>query len=102
MWDAETGAAVGDPLNGHTDSVTSVAYSPDGRHIVSGSYDNTIRTWDAKTGAAVGDPMVGHIGGVSSIAHSPSGRYIVSGSSNKTTYVWISSLHTSIPLPSPS
>jgi WD40 repeat protein len=32
----------------------SVAYSPDGRHIISGSRDKTIRIWDAETGAAVG------------------------------------------------
>ena len=34
-------------LTGHIDWVMSVAYSPDGRHIVSGSADNTIRIWDA-------------------------------------------------------
>src|SRR5258706_285304 len=53
IWDAESGAAVGEPLEGHTGWVTSVAYSPDGRHIISGSEDRTIRIWDAKTGATV-------------------------------------------------
>src|SRR5258706_7672190 len=43
IWDAESGAVVGEPLTGHTDLVSSVAYSPDGRHIISGSYDSTIR-----------------------------------------------------------
>jgi hypothetical protein len=37
----------------------SVAYSPDGRHIISGSYDKTIRIWDAETGAAVGKSSTG-------------------------------------------
>jgi WD40 repeat protein len=37
IWDAETGAAVGQPLVGHNGSVTSVACSPDGRRIISGS-----------------------------------------------------------------
>jgi WD40 repeat protein len=37
VWDAQTGQNVIDPLKGHDDSVTSVAFSPDGRHIVSGS-----------------------------------------------------------------
>ena len=42
IWDAETGALVGDPLEGHTGGVNPVAYSPDGQRIISGSDDNTI------------------------------------------------------------
>jgi WD40 repeat protein len=44
IWDAKTGAVVGEPLRGHTGSVLSVAYSPDGQHITSGSSDRTIQT----------------------------------------------------------
>jgi WD40 repeat protein len=40
-------------LEGHTDPVTSVAFSPDGKRIVSGSWDNTVCIWDAETGAAL-------------------------------------------------
>jgi WD40 repeat protein len=36
-------------LTGHSGSVYSVAYSPDGKHLVSGSYDNTVKVWDAQT-----------------------------------------------------
>ncbi|SRR5258706_5063048 len=61
IWDVETGATVGSPLEGHTGFVRSVAYSPDGRHIASGSDDMTIRIWDAETGAPVGRPLEGHI-----------------------------------------
>src|SRR5258706_2230527 len=57
IWDAETGAPVGDPLEGHTDLVLSIAYSPDGRYIISGSDDGTIRIWAAETGALVGSPI---------------------------------------------
>src|SRR5258706_8784637 len=71
IWDAKTGAAVGDPLKGHTTFVTSVAYSPDGRHIISGSDDHTIRTWDAKTSAAVGEPLKIHTAHVSTAAYAP-------------------------------
>jgi len=42
IWDAESGAAVGEPLTGHTAMVLSVVYSPNGRHIISGSNDRTI------------------------------------------------------------
>jgi WD40 repeat protein len=38
------------------DSVNSVAYSPDGQYIISGSYDDTIRIWDAETGAGLCAP----------------------------------------------
>ena len=40
--------------------VSSVAYSPCGKWIISGSYDYTVRIWDAATGAAVGSPLRGH------------------------------------------
>src|SRR5258706_341485 len=88
IWDAKTGAAVGEPLEGHISRVTSVAYSPDGRHIISGSYDHTIRIWDAKTGAAAGKPLEGHTHSVTSIAYSPDGRDIISGSDDHTIRTW--------------
>ena len=44
-------------LQGHTESVQSVVFSPDGRHIVSGSSDRTIQVWDAQTGDQVGTPL---------------------------------------------
>ena len=40
-------------LTGHSFRVTSVAYSPDGKHVVSGSFDNTVKVWDAATGKEV-------------------------------------------------
>ena len=40
-------------LTGHSDSVCSVAYSPDGKHIVSGSRDSTVKIWDAQSGKEV-------------------------------------------------
>jgi WD40 repeat protein len=58
--DANTGAAFVQPLEGHTNAITSVAYSPNGQHIISGSRDKTIRIWDAETGAAVGGLLEGH------------------------------------------
>ena len=66
----------------------SVAYSPDGRHITSGSDDRTIRIWDAETGTPVGNPLKEHTNWVLSVAYSPDGRYIISGSSDFTIRIW--------------
>ena len=73
---------------GHIFWVKSVAYSPDGRHIISGSADRTIRIWDAETCAVVGKPLEGHTDRVLSVAYSPDGRYIISGSDDRTIRVW--------------
>jgi hypothetical protein len=47
VWDAKSGAPLGPPLKGHEDRVWSVAYSPDGRQIVSGGRDGLVRRWIA-------------------------------------------------------
>jgi len=46
LWDVATRQPVGEPLTGHTNSVFSVAWSPDGKTLASGSRDNTIILWD--------------------------------------------------------
>jgi DNA-binding beta-propeller fold protein YncE len=74
-------------LQGHTGSVRSVSFSPDGRRIVSGSMDNTLRLWDAATGKPIGSPLQGHTEPVS-VAFSPDGRRIVSGSMDNTLRLW--------------
>ena len=66
----------------------SVAFSPDGTRIVSGSYDKTLRLWDAKSGEPIGAPLKGHESRVMSVAFSPDGTRIVSGSYDKTLRLW--------------
>ncbi|KIK71614.1 hypothetical protein GYMLUDRAFT_150144, partial [Collybiopsis luxurians FD-317 M1] len=75
-------------LQKHTRTVHSVAFSPDGKKIVSGSKDKTLRIWDAETGEPQGKPLKGHIGAVNSVAFSPDGRRIVSGSEDKLVWIW--------------
>lgn len=76
------------PLKGHDDQVRSVAFSPDGARIVSGSYDETIRIWDVETGKQLMQPLRGHSGNVWSVAFSPDGTKIVSSSRDYTIRVW--------------
>jgi len=63
-------------LEGHTEPVNSVAFSPDGKQIVSGSWDRTVRRWDAATGQQLLPALEGHTEAVSSVAFSPDGKQI--------------------------
>ncbi|KAG6805629.1 hypothetical protein H0H92_014688, partial [Tricholoma furcatifolium] len=79
----------GEPLVIETRSWVHVtAFSPDGKQIVSGSYDKTIRIWDAVTGVQTVGPLQGHDDKITSVAFSPDGKQIVSGSYDKTIRIW--------------
>ena len=99
LWDAETGTHL-NTLIGHNEDILSVAFSPDGTTLASGSADNTIRLWDAITGKYKGI-LTGHAGSVSSVSFSTDGRTLSSGSSDITIRLWeLSSNRVSI-TPSP-
>ncbi|KEP45443.1 eukaryotic translation initiation factor eIF2A [Rhizoctonia solani 123E] len=73
---------------GHTDFVSSVAFSPDGNSVASGSSDRIIRIWDAQSPSPIGEPLTGHSDYVRSVAYSPLGDVIASGSWDKTIRLW--------------
>lgn len=74
-------------LEGHTNWVNSVAVSPDGRWVVSGSDDKTVKIWDLETGECRGT-LEGHEQRVSSVTITSDGRRILSGSWDGTIRVW--------------
>src|SRR5262245_26334392 len=71
----------------HSDWVTSVAFSPDGARVLSGSRANTIRLWDAAAGALL-RAFEGHSDAVTSVAFSPDGARVLSGSEDNTVRLW--------------
>ena len=72
---------------GHSDEVLSVAFSPDGKHVVSGSRDETIRVWNVESGTRV-HLLNNRMGMALSIAFSPDGKHIVSGSWHGQICLW--------------
>jgi WD40 repeat protein len=88
FWDAGTHQSSGQPLKGHTDFVSSVAFSPDGKTLASGSYDNTILLWDIEIRKPIGQPLTGHTDIVTSVAFSPDGKTLASASYDKTIILW--------------
>ncbi len=74
-------------LMGHSDWVWSIAPSPNGQALASGSRDKTIKLWDLPTGSLV-RTLTGHTSDVFSVAISPDGRTLASGSNDKTIKLW--------------
>ena len=74
-------------LKGHESIVTSVAFSPDGARILTGSYDNTARLWGVTAGEEL-FVLKGHAYPVRSVAFSPDGARVLTGSDDATARLW--------------
>jgi COMPASS component SWD3 len=76
-----------DTYSGHTDAISSVAFSPDGKFLASSSNDKTARIWDMKTGQTV-QTISGHTGGLSDVAWAPDSQTVATASDDYTVRLW--------------
>src|SRR5262249_34231828 len=74
-------------LAGHTAGVSACVVTPDGRHVVSASQDQTLKVWELATGREVAT-LQSHTAWVTACAVTPDGRHMVSASGDKTLKVW--------------
>lgn len=88
IWDILTGKLL-QTLDGHTDWVKSVYFSPNGQQIVSGSLDKTIKIWDTLSGKLL-QTLDGHSDSdpISSVCYSPNGEQIISGNHGDFIKIW--------------
>jgi eukaryotic-like serine/threonine-protein kinase len=83
----------------HAKGVNSVAFSPDGRTVLTGSWDLTARLWDASTGQPIGLPIAYHSTDRAIMAFSPDGKTIAAASTDKTARLWDASTGRAAGLP---
>ena len=86
LWDIEKGTQI-KKIICQKNSIQSIAFSPDGKSFITGSYDRTIKQWDIESGKEL-KVFNGHLEMVNSVKFSPDGKYIISGSKDNTTRIW--------------
>ena len=74
-------------LEGHSDGVVSVSFSPGGKLLASGSWDETIKIWEVGSWKLV-ETLEGHSDSVYSVSFSPDGKLLASGSGDNTIKIW--------------
>jgi WD40 repeat protein len=94
LWDVADPAhprRLGNPLEGHTDAVWSVAFTGDGQTMATGSGDRTVILWDVADPARprrLGNPLEGHTDAVWSVAFNEDGGTLVTGSTDGSVILW--------------
>jgi WD40 repeat protein/class 3 adenylate cyclase len=78
---------LGSPNLKHNSAVKSIAVSPDGKYILSGSEDNTAKLWETATGKEI-RTFKGHCGWVCGVCFSPDGKFVLTGSYDHTLKLW--------------
>jgi WD40 repeat protein len=86
VWDIHAARSIA-ILTGHEKEILRSAFSPDGRRILTSSYDKSVRIWDAQNGQLL-HLLSGHRDWVTIAAFTPDGRRIVTGSTDRTARMW--------------
>lgn len=86
IWDAKTGRPL-TPIMAHRYPIRTVAFSPDGRWVVTASNDRRAQIWNSKTGLPAGSPML-HRDGLTDAVFSPDGRRVATCSRDGTARIW--------------
>lgn len=92
IWNSVTGS-LKCTLNGHTDSIKTLAISPCDRFLISGSVDKTIRIWDLTSPLVNNYIINGHFKEITNVSITPDGKYFVSASRDKTIKLWCMKTH---------
>ncbi len=85
-------------LHGHRDHIAACAVTPDGRHVISASWDSAVKVWDLLSGREVAT-FDAHAARVSGCTLTPDGRRVVSASWDRTLKIWAPPSPTSRPSP---
>jgi WD40 repeat protein len=88
LWDVVTHEALAQSLSGHSGTVLSLAFTPDGKTLASSSSDKTVMLWDVETLEPLGQALRDHTAEVYSVAFSPDSKKLASGSGDRTVRLW--------------
>lgn len=89
LWDTATRRPIGGALQGHDDAVFSLAFSPDGKTLASGSRgDTSLIVWNLDSRTPAGPAIRAHDGGAVALAISPDGKILATGGGDRTVLLW--------------
>ena len=78
----------GIPLAGHEDEINTLAFSPDGEWLATGSNDNTARLWNIRNPSAAPIVLKGHEDDILTLTFNPDSEWLATGSKDTTTRLW--------------
>ncbi|KAF8602950.1 WD40 repeat-like protein [Ceratobasidium sp. AG-I] len=88
IWDLNEPSTCSTPLLVHTDIVNCAMFSPDGHHVISGSFDGTLKIWDVETHYTAVPIQTSHSSKVNQVVFSLDNRHVLSASQDKTVGTW--------------